>query len=650
MYGIVVIAAFCFKLWLLSSVRTIATFAPHDASNFLEHAVSIVSGHWFGAYDGLALIKQPFFPIYLAFVQETGMTLAFANVCFDLLVAIVTVAAFTPLFRRAASPCIIFLVVFFEPLSLGGMRWTTDRSIINPNLALLVLACAIGLYVRRSAGLEALLRWSAGLAISLSAFWLNREDAIWIVPGLLPLGVAFVIWTVLHRRAELFPRLAVIAITPVACFLSVDAIQAINGTIYGWAITNEQQAPEFVSAYNSLARIEVPRQRYIPIPKRARELAYAVSPAARELRPSIEGADGAGWIGTTCGTTPELCATHDIGGGWAEWAFRDGAINAGHYDTAPHARAYYTRLAAEIDAACANGRLKCSAKSASIFPPPMTPDGPAAILASLSHGISVLRWLEQVGPGEVGAPAITSSLRLDYDVITRNLSDAGTHGFAGWILYNHARPPKVIGPGSSDAKFTQLASPDIAAIVGKDPRWTLDAEQNARFQLTTECGQRCFLVVLNQSRKTVTIPLRDNKLSFNGEGISLNIDASRYIGQFDNDTKYAITGNIIACYRAVFLIALPLGIVLLLIRIVRSTLKRRRRLTVDALFMAAAGISCAIYLFLLSVIDALSFQLFPGLYIGTIEAVMIVACAIIITAESGRLLRLLRRVLGRAVA
>jgi hypothetical protein len=51
------------------------------------------------------------------------------------------------------------------------------------------------------------------------------------------------------------------------------------------------------------------------------------------------------------------------------WALREAASRAGHYATAVEARDFYGRLAAELDAACSDGRLNCLAPRATLSPP-----------------------------------------------------------------------------------------------------------------------------------------------------------------------------------------------------------------------------------------------------------------------------------------
>src|SRR6185369_8063741 len=107
---------------------------------------------------------------------------------------------------------------------------------------------------------------------------------------------------------------------------------------------------------------------YIVFPADARQKAYAVSAAALELRPALEGAVGKSWLRASCKHVPrtpcsEILSAHFV------WAFRDAVAAAGHYKSAPEALAFYDRLTAEIDAACRAGRLSCGPASASLAPP-----------------------------------------------------------------------------------------------------------------------------------------------------------------------------------------------------------------------------------------------------------------------------------------
>lgn len=77
-----IVAAILLKLWLVSGIRKLPTFGPHDASNFIDHMKGILHGAWFGEYNNLTLIKAPFSPLYLALIHELGVPLSLANELF----------------------------------------------------------------------------------------------------------------------------------------------------------------------------------------------------------------------------------------------------------------------------------------------------------------------------------------------------------------------------------------------------------------------------------------------------------------------------------------------------------------------------------------------------------------------------------------
>ncbi|WP_298810852.1 hypothetical protein [uncultured Sphingomonas sp.] len=95
---------------------------------------------------------------------------------------------------------------------------------------------------------------------------------------------------------------------------------------------------------------------------------YNVSSAARELRPAFEGVIGEQWRAPGC-ESDKLSRCPEILAGWFQWALRDAVAHAGYYKTAGTAAAFYTRLADEIDTACAAKKLDCLASRSTLAPP-----------------------------------------------------------------------------------------------------------------------------------------------------------------------------------------------------------------------------------------------------------------------------------------
>jgi len=151
--------------------------------------------------------------------------------------------------------------------------------------------------------------------------------------------------------------------------LVVGSVAATNYRYYGVFVTNEFVSGAFRAAYGALSRIrhETPR-RFVVFPKDARDKAYAVSPAARELQPALDGQIGENWRTGGCALAHnEACP--EILAGWFVFAFRDAVAAAGHYSSGRAAFAYYRRLAREINAACDDGRLSCLAARRTLAPP-----------------------------------------------------------------------------------------------------------------------------------------------------------------------------------------------------------------------------------------------------------------------------------------
>jgi hypothetical protein len=422
-------SAFLLKLWVTSETRIIPAYAPHDGLNYLEHAKAIAMGLWFGPYDDLTLIKQPFFPIYMAGLQEFGIPLPIAHLLFYGLACFVACFAIKPLVRNPYFLSAIFVVLYFNPMENNGDSWLSTRAQVNPSLALMVISCAIGIYVRRRAGISSTLRWSLALGAAFAAFWLTREEAVWILPALAVLLFAYLYAAVRNGAWNVVRDRLLVTAVPLAIWaLAVGTIMTINGVHYGWFTTAENTSPELVSAYDSLARIDpgVPTDPRFPVPHAARLIAYRVSPAARELAPSLDGAKGAAWGNFGC---LQLKACGDIHGGWFIWAFRDSVSDAGYYATGAKARAFYVRLATEIDAACATGTIRCRPKGHTLAPPLKTSDLPllaANFVIGARFGLTFSQFSTE--PWHLVGPA---SVRPDYDFIVRSVDDGFPNEPAG---------------------------------------------------------------------------------------------------------------------------------------------------------------------------------------------------------------------------
>jgi hypothetical protein len=431
-----------YKLWLMADVRTIPVFAPHDETNFIEHAKAIADGTWFGTYNVYTLIKQPFFPMYLATLSKLSLDLTTAHILLDAVTATIACLALSPLLRRTWANVTLWAIVFFSPVSYDALSWMSMRSQVAPDLAVISVACVLALYLRRREALVQLAPWSLGLGFSFGAFWLTREEAIWLVPAIL-MVLAFAIRRNLRnsrhgsgRGVRLVISIAASAGVFCGCIVS---IMALNGRFYGWPVTSENTSPEFVSAYNSLTRIAVPKNKYDQIPTTARRLAYRVSPAASKLRVGFEEESGLSWHNMApapCDGVSDLeaCRTHDVGGSFIIWSFRDAVSDAGEYISGTDARRFYLSLAAQIDAACAARSIPCRSKGNTVFPAVSLSDVPevAAHLNTAWWTVVTLSTLS-FDPLRIGSPI--PSIVEDYRSVVTDVDETP----AGEPIGNPAR-------------------------------------------------------------------------------------------------------------------------------------------------------------------------------------------------------------------
>ncbi|HEY7412478.1 MAG TPA: hypothetical protein VII13_17165 [Vicinamibacteria bacterium] len=354
-----------FKVWLAAAVPFAAVSAQHDDLLFHDLAAAAAAGDWLGPYGVRTLVKGPGYPLFIATAYSFSLSLRVAQELLYVAFCAVALMAVGPLGLRAGVRLALGALLLFNPMThAGGIAGRLVREGIYPALAGLVLACAIGVHLRRKGSLGTLGGWSAALGAALGSAWVTREEGVWLLPavGALALGAALGA----RGRSRPVARAAAIVLPALAVWaLVVGGVRVVNGRVYGWPVVVELQAPEFRAGYGALARVGPEPPVYVPVTAEAWRQAGRVSPAAASLVPHLEDALDV-YEKTTCRWLPEACG--HVGGGWFVWMLRDAADKAGHHGTAAEARAFYRRLAEEVNAACAARRLGCRPRRDSLAP------------------------------------------------------------------------------------------------------------------------------------------------------------------------------------------------------------------------------------------------------------------------------------------
>lgn len=355
------------RVWMVAAMPFTAAPVRHDDLLFVNQAAALVEGEWLGKYDELTLAKGPFYPLFVAASYAARLPLRLAQDLLYVAFCLVAVVALRPVRLRAGVPCAIGALLLFAPLSYSAtVAGRVIREGIYPALGGLTIGLALGLYLRRAERRRILVVWAGALGIALAATWLTREEGVWIVlPVALMVGAA-----ARGQRRRLRGVRRALTVTALPLLLAgalTGAVAATNAGRYGWFAVVELKTSDFRRAYGSLLRVGEAERRYVPVPIEVRRLLYEQSPRFAGLEPYLEGKPGRGYAATSCDALPETCG--DVGGGWFIWLFREAAALDGHYASAEQARAFYARLAIEIDGICASGKVECGRHRAALSPP-----------------------------------------------------------------------------------------------------------------------------------------------------------------------------------------------------------------------------------------------------------------------------------------
>ena len=368
-----------FSLWLRQAFPIMAIGdAKFDDQLFVRLAASIEAGNWLGAYDNLTLAKGAAYSILIAGNHKLGLPLKMTEHFIYLMAAAYFSSTIGAHFRRRWGGLVVFVVLALIPTAWdAGTSGRVVRENLYISLSLLLVAMAIRLFIDRGPINDKKAFWDKvglllGFGLTAGIFWLTREEGVWLIPSISIL-IAYWLWmqrlSIKSNKGErkwLFFYL----LLPMTVFYSVvGAVNSLNYIHYGVFRNNDFRSRDFQAAYGALSRIKHENwRRYVVFPEDARQKAYAVSPAAHELKHAFEGELGEFWRKAGCRQTEaEVCP--EILSGWFMWALRDAVAEAGHYRNAVETGNYYRRLAAEINQACKDYPGQCLPERATLVPP-----------------------------------------------------------------------------------------------------------------------------------------------------------------------------------------------------------------------------------------------------------------------------------------
>ncbi len=503
-----VVATTLFSLWIRSGVLLVAApIAYHDDAFFARTANYILSGQWLGPYDKMTLAKGMFYPLFVAVASELSVPLKIAEQALYLAAAGLASLVISRASGRRWVGLLAYIGLALNPVFWHPWLAHVSREGVYTALSISLFALITWISfpaLRRSRGSIAL---GVGFGVVWAAFWLTREESIWLLPACaIPIVIGTVSGVIVWRKnsgrppgvravfEQLRPLLMPMIIGMAVFLCGVGLVAGVNWKYYGVFRTNEFRSGGFVRAYGAFARIEGgPFRRYVLVPKEARVRAYEVSSAARQLASSLEDGQGRAW-------REYGCAFHPIPGpcdqqAWIIWALRDAAEQAGHYRSASETDAFFSTIADDINSACKAGTIQCTARR-DTFTPPFRWEYIGETLES-SRGLFKLVF--DFGNGEVGATpsrgsatGFTNFADLTNETVAPSgepiAQDLPLGQVTGWVADRVSTPSLEVTSYTKRAvksSITTAAASDVAAVHPdlKAVRFTLQSDCPAM-----ECG------------------------------------------------------------------------------------------------------------------------------------------------------------------
>jgi len=654
------IAAVSFYVRMAIAIVAIPS-AHHDDALFTDLAYYVRQGQWLGPYTHLTLAKGAGYPVFLALVNTLNLPVKLAEhaVYITASVALSVMAGLLYKSRRAAV--FIFLCLAVNPAlwSHGAQRIT--RESFYAGLCVAIFAGAAWFLSSSAWRARLRLRMVAALGVGLlvGAFMVTREEGIWIVPSLLVIALgAYAMRRSLLVSAEVKSGSTAVQLSSVLALLLIGAgvaplsFSLLNKEVYGSGLLNDLNAGAYPAAYGAIVSLhpsdQDPRLGFTDETVR---IIQQASPEASLLLPHLPMEEDANWRRVTCSELKLSPCPRVIGSAWLLWALRQAASDEGQFKSAADAQRYFRKIATDLHAACASGRVHCEKLQRGLAPPPRLEYVPR-ITQGVHEGLKIL-WT-------LGSPNIN------------------------WLEYpgssvEEIRFSRISGPISSPTKPTEgtliegwLASPALASIeIAGSPESSIHSEQAddvvrhfkteegrdvsaRRISIVAKCGAGdCPLIAVEAGGARNAFDLKDTTPGSHKSGeailyISEAEQADRVYKRIDVDSynRFAESLEMFANLAArVFAVA---SILLLfeLPRALVSILRGRVRQPADYLFVACV-LAVGVRLALLSYIDATSFNAITPQYLLPCIPLYLIAVSMAVVSVAGQLKRALR---GRGAA
>jgi hypothetical protein len=359
-----VLTIFLYVFFIQNLPLSILLPRVHDDALFISQAQSLIRGDLLGSYNQLTLAKGPVYSYFLAFSNLLGLPINLTQSVFYIVTTSLLIRSLRNLGLNREFASILFAALLFLPelFPVGIIRDNIDPPLLY--LVIFSLIELIYLDTKKHSFSFSIYGFAGGL------FYINREDALWIMPGIIFLIITnILLFKIFNRRQDI--ELIKIKIKKILLYIfggifAIVVIGGLNFNFYGSFEFNELKEKEFLGVINKLSSINAGEELpYVSVQKSKRDLAYEISPSFLVLKKYFE-VDGLHWQEFGCLYHREACG--DYGAGWFLFALRDAAATNGHYQTPNKAKEFYSKINHEIDQACKSGKISCSPSIISLIP------------------------------------------------------------------------------------------------------------------------------------------------------------------------------------------------------------------------------------------------------------------------------------------
>lgn len=250
----------------------------------------------------------------------------------------------------------IFALLLFNPIMYSSeIIQRIYRNALIPTFSLLIIGSYIALFLRRNEKNRYLIIWSLLAGISLSTFYYTREDSMWIVPFIIFITVATVVYKLVEEKKINFESISKITFLVIPVLMLIifgQYIASKNEKYYGLKIKNILSESNFTLALNSIYSVRPNKMiDCVTVTQEKVDRMAAVSPSFETIAPKLHETIGG------LGRLDRYPGDNEIEDGWVLWAIRTAVVGSG-YETIEEEQEIYYKIATELNSAMQQGLLE----------------------------------------------------------------------------------------------------------------------------------------------------------------------------------------------------------------------------------------------------------------------------------------------------